>query len=69
MRTGINLRKHQKAALSTQITTPAAPGAKGCVCVCVCLCVREYAFRYICACLPVCGCADFGVESWEVNTT
>lgn len=32
---GINLRKHQTAVLSTQITSPSAPGAKGRVCKCV----------------------------------
>lgn len=28
METGIKLQNHQKAALHTQITTPAAPGGK-----------------------------------------
>lgn len=54
MRTGINLRKHQKAALSTQITTPAAPGAKGCVCVCV----SVYASVLSGICVHVCQCVD-----------
>lgn len=53
MRTGINLRKHRKAALSTQITTPAAPGAKGCVCVYVCASVLSGICVHVCQCVDV----------------
>lgn len=66
LRTGINLGTHQKAELSTQITTPAAPGAKGCVSVC--LFVRGCAFRYTCVCVVVCDCRGFCVENKKVNT-
>lgn len=57
-RTGINLRKHQKAALSNQITTPAAPGAKGRVCACV------YAYSSVLSGIrvPVCGSAGLNAR-------
>lgn len=60
MRTGINLRKHQKAALSTQITTPAAPGAKGSACVFI---------RMLSGiCVHVCQCVDAHIFVLKART-
>lgn len=53
MRTGINLRKHQKAALSNQIMTPAAPGAKGCVSAGVCVCSSVFSGKCVHVCQRV----------------
>lgn len=54
MRTGINLTKHQKAALSTQITTPAAQGY-------CCVYVHESVCTGVCA--YECRCANVCVKS------
>lgn len=56
MRTGINLTKHQKAVLSTQITTPAAKGY-------CCVYVHESVCTGVCACAYECRCADVCVKS------